>query len=96
MGQEINVSATSIDDVLILDTDRTVSGQDGGGFSTVAETEGDDSFPARLAARLLTSDDQINHVFAASNAIVVRRNGGWPADAEAAAIDVVESFFVFY
>ncbi len=96
MGQQITASVTRIDDLLVLDTDRSVSGQDGAGFSAVSETEGDDSFPARLAARLLESDDQINHVFTASNTIVVRRTGGWNPAAEAGAVDIVESFFVFY
>ncbi len=96
MGQVINATPTTIDDVLILDADRSVSGQDGGAFSSLAETEGVETLPAALAARLFSSDDAINHVYTGSNGIVIRRTGGWPYDAQAAAIDVVENFFVFY
>jgi len=96
MGQPIQVTETVVDDVLVLDADRSVSGQDGAGFSSMSEAASDDSFPAKLALSLFESDDAINHVFSGSNGIVIRRTDGWDSTSQASAVSVVESFFVFY
>jgi hypothetical protein len=96
MGQPIEVTPTVVDEVLILDADRSVSGQDGAGYSSTAEAESNESFPAKLAVALFASDDAINHVFAGSNGIVIRRSGGWDSATQADAVSVVQNFFVFY
>lgn len=97
MGQQIEVlGSTRIGDVLVVDTDRSVSGQDGGLFESPEEARTADIFPARLAVRLFEAIDGITHVFSASNTVVVGREGGWDADTVARAVDVVTRFFVFY
>lgn len=95
MGQPITISGTTVDDaVAAFHTDRSVTGQDGVTFASADDT--DDSFPGELAARLFGSDDAIDHVFVASNQVVVRRDAGWDEASLGAAGTVVETFFVFY
>ena len=96
MGQEIQVTATVMDDVLVMDADRSISGQDGAGFESADEAAAVESFPAMLATKLFESDDSINHVFAGSNGVVIRRTGGWDTLSEGNALLVVKNFFVFY
>lgn len=96
MGQPIQVEATQIDDVVMFDTDRSITGQDGGVYSSLDEARSSDRFPAQLAARLFEADERVNHVFVASNQVVVRRQGSWTqADVDAAA-SVVADFFLYY
>jgi hypothetical protein len=97
MGQPIQiVSSTVVGDVLVIDTDRSVSGQDGAVFGSLDETQALDIFPARLARRLFEAMDGLTHVFAASNTVVIGRQGGWDGSTAAVAQDVVKRFFVFY
>ena len=96
MGQRIEVSASVVEDILLLDTDRTITGQDGTEYPSRETAESDDRFPGRLAARLFQSDGSVDHVFVASNAVVVKRSGGWDDDSVASASDVVSDFFLFY
>jgi hypothetical protein len=97
MGKPIVVARTTVvDDVLLVDTDRSITGQDGVGYDSVAFAAADESFPGRLAERIFQSIDGIGHVFIASNQAVIGRSGGWDEAAKAAAVDVVANFFVFY
>lgn len=96
MGQSIKVSTTVVGDVLIVDGDRSLTGQDGAGYSSAEEAAGDARFPGRLAARIFDGDDAARHVFVASNQVVIRRSGGWDEDAVDSAAGVVSDFFVFY
>ena len=72
MGQPIKVSVTNADDVLLIDADRSITGQDGSAYGSAAEAKADQRFPGVLAARLFASDPAIDHVFIASNQIVCR------------------------
>ena len=95
MGQPITISGTTVDGaVAAFHTDRGITGQDGVSFASADASDG--SFPGDLAARLFGADEAIDHVFIASNQVVVRRDGGWDDDSVAAAGSVVEAFFVFY
>jgi hypothetical protein len=96
MGQPIQVEATQLGEVVIFDTDRSITGQDGAVFSSREEADRSDRFPARLAVRLFDADAGINHVFVASNQVVVRRKGAWGSDQIDAASRVVADFFLFY
>lgn len=96
MGQVINVTGSVAGDSAIFEADRSLSGQDGGAYESIEATVDDPTFPARLAARAFESDPAINRVFAGSNGVVVRRDGGW-SDADLARITgLIEEFFVFY
>lgn len=95
MGQLINVLGTTVlDDVAIIDTDRSITGQDGSSYSSAEETA--DDFPGRLARRLFERVEGVTHVFVASNQVVVGRDGGWTDAALSTATGVVTDFFVFY
>lgn len=96
MGQLINVKATVLEDVVVFESDRSISGQDGLSFGSLEAASTSVTFPARLATRLFESDPAIDHVFGGSNGIVVRRTGGWPSDVLESVTTVVERFFVFY
>lgn len=96
MGQVINVTGTVAGDSAIFEADRSLSGQDGGAYESIEATSDDTTFPARLAARVFAGDPAVTRVFAGSNGVVVRRDGGW-SDVELALIsNLIEEFFVFY
>ena len=97
MGQPIEiVTSTVAGDVLVVDTDRSITGQTGTTFESAADANAGDDFPARLAARLFDAIDGTAHVFVASNTVVVSRSDVWDAATVAAAEDVIARFFVFY
>ncbi len=96
MGQPITVQGQVVGDVALYDTDRSITGQDGGGFASLEEAESGLGYGARLAERLFTADEAISHVFVQSNSVSVQRSGGWPQDAVDASGDVISRFFVFY
>ncbi|CAN5891538.1 hypothetical protein BH23ACT5_BH23ACT5_03650 [soil metagenome] len=96
MGQTIEINQTRrIGDVLVIDTDRSLTGQDGEAYSPGYTTESA-SLPARLAERLFAVDGGIDRVHVMSNAVTIRRPGGWTDDTAQAASDTVAEFFVFY
>lgn len=97
MGQTIEILAKDVvDHVLVIDTDRTLAGQDGESYSGVAAAGLKSSFPARLAVRLFESDSHVDHVFVMSNLVSVRRPSGWTDEAVDRATGVVAEFFRFY
>ena len=97
MGQRIEIEGTRVvDDSVIVTTDRSLTGTDGEGYSTVEEADASQTFAAGVARRLLADDGAINRVFVSSNVVVVRRDGGWNEDATASTSKVIEEFFLFY
>ena len=95
MGQRIEVSASTIDNIALFDTDRAITGQDGVSFSSGDVIESDE-FPAQLADRLFRDVAGIDHVFVASNQVVARRPHGWDDAVVADAGEVIADFFTFY
>lgn len=85
-----------IDQVLVIDTDRSLAGQDGEAFSGRESARTQSTFPARLAVRLFESDQAIDHVFVMSNTVSVRRLPAWSDEDVKGAIQVVADFFRFY
>ena len=97
MGQTIEINGTAVvDHVLMIDTDRSLAGQDGERYSGVEAARLKSSFPAKLAVRLFESDVEVDHVFVMSNAVSVRRPSGWSDDAVDRTSDVVAAFFRYY
>lgn len=96
MGQSVTVESRKLDSFCVFSTDRSISGQDGSAFESAAAAEDDESFPAVLAKRLFAADEGIDHVYVASNDVVVRRSPGWEADRVAAASEVIENLFRHY
>jgi len=95
MGQSIEVAATVLDDVALFNTDRALTGQDGSSFSSDDDLDGSD-FATQLAERLFTEVPAIDHVFVASNQVVVRRPHGWDDHVVDIASRVISDLFLFY
>ena len=94
MGQAVVVNkAVEMGELLIIDTDRSFTGQDG-----VAVTRADpgEAVPGRLSGRLFALDSGIDHVYVLQNTVTVRRRGGWDEASRDEVITVVEGFLLFY
>ena len=98
MGQTIEVQAQQVDTVVIFDTDRSITGQDGSSYTSADLPDHDSAapFPARLAARLFAGLDDVDHVFVASNQVVVKRDVGWTEDTIDTATEIISQFFRYY
>ena len=96
MGQTITVESSIVGDVAVFDTNRSLTGQDGGEFADGAAAAAAEGFDAELAARLFAEDGSLRHVYVLSNALTVQREGGWDEAAVARATSVIREFFVFY
>jgi len=94
VGQTIQINRTDvIGDVVIVDTDRTLTGQDGEVFDGEAAGE---TFAARLAGRIFEEVPGVDHVYVMSNTVTVRRPGGWEDGALDRLSELVAGFFRFY
>jgi hypothetical protein len=94
MGQTVIIKeARSMGDVLMLDTDRSFTGQDGYAIPAGATP---DAVPGRLAEGLYGLDIGIDHVYVLQNVVTIRRPGGWDDDTESAVRGVVEGFLLHY
>lgn len=94
MGQDVIIKDTVImGDVLMVDTDRSLTGQDGHIIGLDTERNG---FPGRLADQLFALDLGIDHVHVLQNTVTVRRDGGWDDDTAAAVADATGSFLRYY
>lgn len=97
MGKPIAIHDTTvIGDVAVIDTDRSITGQDGSGFATPGEAAAGGTLPAALAGRLFQDVAGLDGVFAASSQVVLRRSGGWDDDSLEKARRIITGFFVFY
>lgn len=97
MGQTIEINRTTVlDKVLLIDTDRTLAGQDGEAYGSVEAAGRSATFPARLAARMLAADPEIDHVFVMSNQVSVRRISGWGDESTDTMTRIVSEFFRVY
>lgn len=94
MGQNVVVKDTvTMGDVLVIDTDRSFTGQDGQSISPGELGEG---VPGILATRLFALDLGIDHVHVLQNIVTVRRPGGWDESSAGAVGDVTGSFLRHY
>lgn len=96
MGQKIEVTSVVAGDVALFEGDRSITGQDGYGFSSVSESEAIATTAARLAAQLFGNDAKTDYVFVLSNQVTVRRADGWSEESVAETIGIIRDFFVFY
>jgi hypothetical protein len=94
MGQNVEIKdSVEIGDVLIVDTDRSFTGQDG---HVITPESGGEGVPRLLASRLFDLDIGIDHVFVLQNTVTVRRPGGWDEDSAGSVTDVTHTFLRFY
>ncbi|HSM44006.1 MAG TPA: hypothetical protein VK969_03205 [Acidimicrobiia bacterium] len=94
MGQDVVIKDTvTMGDVLMVDTDRSFTGQDGHVITLESERLG---VPGKLADGLFALDLGIDYVYVLQNSVTVRRDGGWDDDAAAKVAEVTGSFLRFY
>jgi len=94
MGQNVGIKdIVTMGDVLLIDTDRSFTGQDGHAITADGERHG---VPGLLADRLFDLDLGIDHVYVLQNTVTVRRRGGWDQDSAGVVEDVTGSFLRFY
>ncbi|HSJ27408.1 MAG TPA: hypothetical protein VLB67_04310 [Acidimicrobiia bacterium] len=97
MGQTIEINRTTlIGKVLMIDTDRTLAGQDGEAFGGIEAARRSTTFPGRLAVRIFEHDSGIDHVFVMSNQVSLRRFAGWDDESVAGVAGLVAEFFRVY
>jgi hypothetical protein len=94
MGQDVVIKEkVTIGDVLVIDTDRSFTGQDGHTITLDSEPNG---VPGVLAGRLFSLDLGVDYVYVLQNTVTVRRPGGWSEDSAGVVTDVIVSFLRFY
>ncbi len=94
MGQTVLINkVVEMGDLLLIDTDRSFTGQDGAALTP--DSPGD-AVPGKLAERLFELDPSIDYVYVLQNAVTVRRAGDWDDASKTAALAMVESFLLFY
>ena len=97
MGQTIEINnTTAVDRVLVIDTDRSIAGQDGVAFNGLEGARRAATFPGRLATQIFESDSAVDRVFVMSNTISIRRSGEWDSDGTETMTALVSEFFRFY
>jgi len=94
MGQTVVVNnAVEMGDLLLIDTDRSFTGQDGSALTR--ELPGD-AVPGVLARALFDLDADIDHIYVLQNTVTIRRPGGWDEASATAVQSTVEGFLRFY
>jgi hypothetical protein len=94
MGQDVEIrSIVQMGDLLLIDTDRSFTGQQG---QVITPEGGGEDVPANLAARLFRLDMGIDHVYILQNTVTVRRPGGWDDESAAAVQRVTNGFLRHY
>lgn len=94
MGQDVIIKKTvTMGDVLVIDTDRSFTGQDGHAITPESARHG---VPGRLADRLFALDEGIDYIYVLQNEVTVRRPGGWDEESAAEVADITGSFLRYY
>ena len=94
MGQNVEIrDITTVGDVLLIDTDRSFTGQDGEAISPGETREG---VPGVLASRLFGLGLGIDHVYVLQNQVTVRRPIGWDEATRDQVADVTRYFLRYY
>jgi hypothetical protein len=97
VGQRIEIDDVRlVGDSIIVSTNRSLTGTDGEGYTSLEEASAVGTFPAKLAVDLFEADGQLSRVFVHQNVVVMMRTDGWPQDATNALSKVIEEFFLFY
>lgn len=94
MGQDVEIRKTAtIGEILLIDTDRSFTGQDGHAIGPDLDGDG---VPVLLARKLFDLDLGIDHMYVLQNTVSVRRPGGWNEAAAKAVTETTNSFLRFY
>jgi hypothetical protein len=96
VGQQIEIkSSVVLGDVLVIDTDRSLTGQNGEAFGQASEAVGS-TLGAKLANVMFALLPGTDHVFTASNTLSVRSTDVWTDEAVDAANGAVRNFFTYW
>lgn len=94
MGQAVVIKSTVIlGDMLLIDTDRSFTGQDG---HVVTRDEPGHGVPALLGERVFSLDVGADYLHVLQNQVSVRRPGGWDETSVGRVTGTVEDFLLFY
>lgn len=94
MGQDVVIKdKVTMGDVLVIDTDRSFTGQDG--HIITADSQGH-GVPGVLAERLFSLDLGVDYVYVLQNSVTVRRPEGWDDESADVVSDVIGSFLRYY
>ncbi len=96
MGQVIKVEPTSLGNVAIFDTDRSLTGQVGETYTSPAEARTRTTLPAKLAERIFEHEPSVASVYVYSNAISVSRPAEWSEGDIDELASVIRNFLVYY
>jgi hypothetical protein len=97
VGQTIEINKrTVIDKILLIDTDRTLAGQDGESYGGIEAARRSETFPGLLAVRIFESQPEVDHVFVMSNQVSIRRFAGWDDERAVKIAGIVSEFFRVY
>lgn len=96
MGQQIEIKSSAVlGAMLVIDTDRSLTGQNGEAFATPQEATGT-TLGAQLAAAMFEVLPSADHVFTASSTVSVRATEPWTDEHVAAATGAVRNFFTYW
>lgn len=94
MGQNVEIKdSVTMGEILVIDTDRSFTGQDGHIITPESERHG---VPGLLAQKLFELGIGVNHIYVLQNAVTVRRDGGWDEDSAGQVAKVTETFLRYY
>ncbi len=94
MGQDVIINdSVAMGDVLVIDTDRSFTGQDG---HTITVDSARHGVPGMLADRLFAADPGIDYVYVIQNMVTIRRQGGWDDESTDTVTDITGSFLRYY
>lgn len=94
MGQTVEIRAVNaVGDVMMVDTDRSFTGQDG---ATITPGSSRSGVPGLLADRLFGLRLGIDYVFVQQNQVTVRRTGGWDDGSKEKVGEVTRYFLRHY
>ncbi len=79
--------------ILLVDTDRSFTGQDG---QSIAFDQPGNSMPGRLAERLFDLGIGVDHIHVLQNTVSLRRDRDWDDETESTALSALEDFLRFY
>lgn len=94
MGQPIEIKGIVVmGNVLLVDTDRSFTGQDG---QVITPDDPGHSVPAKLAEKLFDLDLGIDHLHVLQNTVSIRRDGEWDEQSVDRVNETIQAFLRFY
>lgn len=95
MGQIIELKTTKLNKSIILDLNRSVSGQEGMSFRNISDASLADDISGKLAFDLFKKINDIETIFIQSNVITINFSRNIGTETEVIE-DLVKNFFIFY